>query len=179
MILLLSSGIVAAAIVWGCRLIAGTIAASREAGLQSRTLQVLTTFAPAAGAGSTDPRAILAWEPLARTARALWPEEFARIDRAAGAAFPFGADRIQAAHAQWTADWLGWERTHDAEYKLKAAAVEDELARSGGSALVRARLDAVESEKLDLYQRRYAEYVRVAKALQALAETEGSRGGHA
>ena len=179
MILLLSSGIVAAAIVWGCRLIAGTIAASREAGLQSRTLQVLTTFAPAVGAGRADPRAILAWEPLARTARTLWPEEFARIDRAAGAAFPFGADRIQAAHAQWTADWLGWERTHDAEYKLKAAAVEEELGRSGGSALVRARLDAVESEKLDLYQRRYAEYVRVAKALQALAETEGSRGGHA
>ena len=174
MILLLSSGIVAAAIVWGCRLIAGTIAASREAGLQSRTLQLLTTFAPAASAGSTDPRAILAWEPLARTARTLWPEEFARIDRAAGAAFPFGTDRIQAAHAQWTADWLGWERTHDAEYKLKAAAVEDELARSDGSPLVRARLDAVEREKLDLYQRRYAEYVRVAKALQALAETEGA-----
>ena len=179
MILLLSSGIVAAAIVWGCRLIAGTIAASREAGLQSRTLQVLTTFAPAAGAGSADPRAILAWEPLARTARTLWPEEFARLDRAAGAAFPFGADRIQAAHAQWTADWLGWERTHDAEYKLKAAAVEDELGRSAGSSLLRARLDAVESEKLDLYQRRYAEYVRIAKALQLLAETEGSRGGHA
>jgi hypothetical protein len=36
----------------------------------------------------------------------------------------------------------------------------------------------VESEKLDLYQRRYAEYVRIAKALQALAETEGWRGGH-
>jgi hypothetical protein len=179
MILLLSSVIVAAAIVWGCRLIAGTIAASREAGLQSRTLQVLTTFAPAAGAGSTDPRAILVWEPLARTARALCPEEFARIDQAAGAAFPFGADRIQAAHAQWTADWLGWERTHDAEYKLKAAAVEEEFGQSGGSALVRARLDAVESEKLDLYQRRYAEYVRVAKALQALAETEGARGGRA
>ena len=99
MILLLSTGIVAAAIVWGCRLIAGTIAASREAGLQSRTLQLLATFAPAAGAAGTDPRAILAWEPLARTARTLWPEEFARIDRAAGGAFPFGANRSQAAHA--------------------------------------------------------------------------------
>jgi hypothetical protein len=120
----------------------------------------LNTFAPAVGAGNIDPRAILAWEPLARTARTLLPEEFARIDRATGAAFPFSADRLQAAHAQWTADWLGWERTHDAEYKLKAAAVEDELARSDGSALVRARLDAVEREKLDLYQRRYAEYAR-------------------
>ena len=35
--------------------------------------------------------------------------------------------------------------------------------------LLRARLDAVEREKLDRYQRRYAEYVRVAKALQALS----------
>src|SRR5215471_4943737 len=33
----------------------------------------------------------------------------------------------------------------------------------------RARLDALEREKLDLYQRRYEEYVRVAKALQKLA----------
>jgi hypothetical protein len=172
MILLLSALIVAASIVWGCRLIAARIAALREADIHSRTLQVLKTFAPAVGAAG-DPRAILAWEPLARTARTLFPEELARIDRAAGVVFPFGADRIQAAHAQWTADWLGWERTHDAEYKLKAAAVEDELARSDGSALVRARLDAVEREKLDLYQRRYAEYVRIAKALQALAEKEG------
>jgi hypothetical protein len=173
MILLLSALIVAASIVWGCRLIAARIAALREADIQSRTLQMLETFAPAVGSAG-DPRAILAWEPLARTARTLFPEELARIDRAAGVAFPFGGDRIQAAHAQWTADWLGWERTHDAEYKLKAAAVEDELARSEGSPLVRARLDAVEREKLDLYQRRYAEYVRVAKALQALAETEGA-----
>ena len=173
MIILLSAGMVAAAIAWGCRLIAVRIAAAREVDIESRTLQVLTTFAPAVGACNADPRAILAWEPLARTARTLFPEEFARIDRATRAAFPFGADRIQAAHAQWTADWLGWERTHDAEYKLKAAGVEDELERSGGSALVRARLDAVEREKLDLYQRRYAEYVRVAKALQALTDTEG------
>ena len=34
----------------------------------------------------------------------------------------------------------------------------------------RARLDAIEQEKLELYQRRYAEYVRVAKALQALVK---------
>ena len=171
MIFLLCAGLVAAAIVWGCRLIAGVIAAGREADVQSRTLQLLSTFAPGVGAGSTDPRAILAWEPLARTARTLLPEEFARIDRAAGAAFPFGTDRIQAAHAQWTADWLGWERTHDAEYKLKAAAVEDELARSDGSALVRARLDAVEREKLDLYQRDTQRYA--SRRRQALAETDG------
>jgi hypothetical protein len=37
--------------------------------------------------------------------------------------------------------------------------------------VLRARLDAVESEKLGLYQGRYQEYVRVAKALQALVRT--------
>ena len=91
------------------------------------------------------------------------------LRRLAGGAFPFSHDRLQSAHAQWTADWLAWERTHDAEYKLKAAVVEQDIAVAGSSAVLRARLDAVESEKLDLYQRRYQEYVRVAKALQALA----------
>jgi hypothetical protein len=36
--------------------------------------------------------------------------------------------------------------------------------------LARARLDAVEREKLELYQRRYEEYVRVSKALQSLSK---------
>ena len=45
---------------------------------------------------------------------------------------------------------------------------EEELARAEGSRTLRARVDAIERQKLDLYQRRYAEYVRVAKALQAL-----------
>ena len=39
---------------------------------------------------------------------------------------------------------------------------------AGDSAMVRAHLEAVEREKLDLYQRRYQEYVQVAKALQSL-----------
>jgi hypothetical protein len=89
------------------------------------------------------------------------------LDRAAGSTFPFTREQIQAAHSQWTADWLGWERSHDAEYKLKAASLEHELALDatpGGSMVARARLEAVEREKLDLYQRRYQDYVRVAKA---------------
>jgi hypothetical protein len=57
---------------------------------------------------------------------------------------------------------------HDGDYKLKAAIIEQELSTSGGSPLVRAKLEAVEREKLDLYQRRYQEYVRVAKGLQSL-----------
>jgi hypothetical protein len=90
------------------------------------------------------------------------------MDRAAGGVFPFGNDRMQSAHAQWTADWLAWERSHDAEYKLKAAALEQDIATYGSSTMRRAQLDAVEREKLDLYQRRYQEYVQVSKALQAL-----------
>ena len=50
----------------------------------------------------------------------------------------------------------------------RVAAAEQELVAAGPSPLLRARLDAVEREKLELYQRRYEEYVRVARALQAL-----------
>jgi hypothetical protein len=125
-------------------------------------------FAPAVSAAAADPRAILVWQPLAGTARQLFPEEFAQIDAAAGGRFPFSKERLEAAHAHWTADWLAWERTHDSEYKLKAAVAEQELVAAGPSPVLRARLDAVEREKLELYQRRYEEYVRVAKALQAL-----------
>ena len=91
------------------------------------------------------------------------------LDRATGGTFPFSPEQIEAAHAQWTADWLAWELAHDTEYKLKAAIAEQELDgdRRGGPRRA-ARLDAIEREKLDLYQRRYADYVRTAKALQAL-----------
>ena len=136
--------------------------------MRARVLELLAIFAPAVSVAAGNPRAILVWHPLARTARRIFPEEFATLDAAAGGAFPFSQERLQAAHAQWTADWLGWERTHDSEYKLKAAMVEQEIAATGTSPVLRARLDAVEREKLALYQRRYEEYVRVAKALQAL-----------
>ena len=136
--------------------------------MRTRSLQILAAFAPALDAVGTDPGALLVRHPLARTARQLFPDEFAALDRASGAMFPFGGEIVQAAHTRWTADWLAWERAHDAEFKLKAAEVEHELVEWGGSPIVRARLDAVEREKLDQYQRRYEEYVRVAKALQAL-----------
>jgi hypothetical protein len=170
-VLLVAACIIAAALAWGSRHIASEIRKAGETAARARALQLLQTFAPAAGEAESDPRAILAWEPLARTARQLLPDEFARLDRAAGASFPFSVDRIEAAHAHWTADWLAWEQTHDAEYKLKAAAAEEELARADGSRVLRARVDAIERQKLDLYQRRYAEYVRVAKALQALTKS--------
>jgi hypothetical protein len=160
MIALLAAALVAAAIVWSARTIASELAAAREAARQARALTVLEAFAPGIAAAEADPKALLVWQPLARVARALYPEDFALLDRAAGGAFPFSAERLNAAHASWTAEWLAWERMHDAEYKRRAAEVEHD----------RARLDSVEREKLDSYQRRYTEYVRVARALQALLQ---------
>ena len=91
------------------------------------------------------------------------------LDRAAGGAFPFTPADIQAAHARWTTDWLAWERAHDAEYKLKTAQAHAELVSSGATESARSKVDAIEREKLDRYQQRYADYVRIAKALQALS----------
>ena len=134
----------------------------------ARRLELLRLFAPGAAAAANDPRALLTWQPVAPTARALFPDDFAELDRAAGARFPFSRDQIEAAHARWSTDWLAWGRTHDAEYKLKAAAAEEELRASPGSNLLRARVDRVEQEKLEGYQRRYEEYTRVSKALKNL-----------
>ena len=136
-----------------------------RAGGAGRALQILATFVPAIGAVHADPRGLLLWRPLARAARQLYPEEFSALDRAAGATFPFSDEIVQEAHARWTTEWLTWEGAHDAEFKLKAATLEHELAASGGSPIVRARLDAVEREKLDRYQRRY-ECIRISKALR-------------
>ena len=109
-------------------------------------------------ASLTDPRVLLTFPPLAPSIRALMPDVFESLDKAGGVMFPFPVERIQAAHAQWTAEWLVWERAHDAEYKARAADAQ-------GSP---SRLDAIEGEKLETYQRRYEEYIRVARALQAL-----------
>ena len=164
----IAAAIVAAAIVWAAHALVSELRAARTEATRSRALAVLQTFSAGIAAAHTDPRALITWVPLARAARQLLPAEFAQLDAAAGGSFPFSAERIQAAHAQWTAEWLAWERTHDAEYKLKAVVLERELS-AGESAIARARLEAVEREKLDLYQRRYQEYVQVAKALQSLS----------
>jgi hypothetical protein len=169
LLLLAAALIVTGGLVWVGLQIAKAAATAADAG-RVRALHILATFAPALDATARDPRAILVWQPLARAARELFPEELALIDRATGAVFPFSRERIQAEHARWTTDWLAWERAHDGEYKLKAAVIEAETTTSGPSPLIRARLDAIEREKLDLYQRRYEEYVRVARALQALME---------
>ena len=165
--IVLSAIIVAAAVAVAAAIIARELRASREAAGGARLASLLSVFAPAIVDTQRDPRAFLVWQPLAKAGRQLFPAEFAALDRATGATFPFPVERIEAAHAQWTADWLAWELAHDTEFKLKAATAEHEVATQG-TAAARAKLDAVEREKLDLYQRRYADYVRTAKALQAL-----------
>jgi hypothetical protein len=159
-----------AAIVWAVHRVSAEVAAGRAEITRACQLAILNAFVPALAAADHDPRAIIVWQPVARTARALFPDEFAAIDRAMGAPFPFSPERLQAAHAQWTAEWLAWERSHDAEYKRRAAEAEHDLALAE-SPLTRVKLEAIEREKLDLYQRRYEEYVRVAKALHAFAQT--------
>ncbi|MYK88322.1 MAG: hypothetical protein F4018_08235 [Acidobacteria bacterium] len=75
------------------------------------------------------------------------------------------------AHARWTAEWLAWERRHDADFKQRANALEAELRAAGDTpAGVRARLSALDDEKLQAYQERYEEYVRIGNGLAALRE---------
>jgi hypothetical protein len=165
--LLSSSIVVAVAILWSAILVARELKRWREQNAALKAIDLIGMFAPGVAAASEDPRALLTWEPLARSARRILPAAFADLDRAAGMTFPFSAEQVQAAHARWTTDWLAWEKAHDSEYKLRAAAAAAELAQAA-SPLARARAEAVEREKLELYQRRYEEYVRTSKALQAL-----------
>src|SRR5262245_4654553 len=139
MMFVLGALVIAAAVAWGSMQGAAALKARNSDSSRARLLEIFATFAPASSAAAEDPRAILVWEPLARTARRLFPEEFEQLDRAAGVAFPFGRERIEAAHAQWTADWLAWEAAHDAEFKSKAAIVQEELASATPSASARAR----------------------------------------
>jgi len=134
---------------------------------RDRELALATLFAPAMAAAQNDPRVLLTWQPLAKTLRARFPEEFAALDTASGSTFPFNKEMLTSAHARWTTEWLAWEKAHDATYKMKALVAQQEL-KGDASEAARAKLEAVEREKLELYQRRYEEYVRVGKALQAL-----------
>ena len=166
MLSILGALIVAGAVVWAGQRLAGVI--RRPAGEDRQSAALLTLFGPAVAASIDDPKAVLAWQPLAVTARALYPKAFADLDREFGSTFPFSPETIERAHARWTADWLAWESRHDTEFKLKIATVEHELGADAHSTYGRARLDAVEREKLDLYQQHYEEYTRIAKGLQAL-----------
>ena len=161
--------VVATAIGGAAAQILSEMKRSRQAELRARQLAIVALFAPALARVQDDPKALLIWQPLAKTLRAQFPEELTALDAAAGATFPFSKDALADAHAKWTTEWLAWEATHDATYKLKASQAQQELQDNAGSAAARAKLDAIEREKLDTYQRRYEDYIRVAKALQRLA----------
>jgi len=163
----LAAGLVALAF-WAVSRVLSVLRDARQDAAQQRTLQLLAMFAPGIAAAADDPRALLCWQPLAKAARALFPSEFDALDRAAGATFPFSADEIDAAHARWTAAWLAWEVAHDAEYRLRGAALEEELGPGAGSGVGRARLEAVAREKIERYQQRYEDYTRVSRGLQRL-----------
>ncbi len=165
---LLAALVVAAAVVWSGLRIAQALASRRTSETRDRSLQLLTLFAPGVAAVAADPRALVTWQPLAAAARQMYPDEFAALDQASAGAFPFSAQTIESAHARWSADWLAWERTHDAEYKLKAADTADQLTTAANPALLRSRLEAIEREKIERYQQRYSDYVRVSRALQAM-----------
>lgn len=133
---------------------------------------ILQTFGPAQASVLHDPKQLLAWHPLAEATRRLFPAAFQALDVATGARFPFSKELVERTHAKVSSEWLAWEKAHDEEYRIKAAAAEQELAGVAGdaAALARARLDRIQHEKIERYQQRYEEYVRTAKALQALLE---------
>jgi hypothetical protein len=165
LLLAILGGAAIGAIVWGVLRIVKALVAMKKQVEQSRPLELLALFAPAIVQAASDPRAIIAWHPVAATARTLYPDDFAALDHAAGVRFPFHDEQIHNAHARWTADWLAWEYAHDGAYKLKVAQAQADFEASGGAALARARLDAIEREKLELYQVHYEQYVKVGKAL--------------
>lgn len=117
-----------------------------------------------------DGRELLGWRNVATALREILPDAVRTIERGTGQPFPFPREVVDDAHARWTADWLAWERAHDIRYRQQASALEAELRGSGeaGTASGQARLAALDDEKLQDYQRRYEEYVRVGKALAAL-----------
>jgi hypothetical protein len=158
----------AGVIAWAIRHRGDAQATHAGEAARGRQLAILSVFAQAIAGAPRDPVLIVAWQPVAQTARALFPEEVAAIERAAGKAFPFSSDVVREAHAKWTTEWLAWERSHDLEFKRRAAAARPDAGAPLTEAS-RAALDAIENEKLDLYQRRYAEYVSIAKSLQALS----------
>jgi adenine phosphoribosyltransferase len=160
--------IVAAAIWWTAQQIVGELRAARD-GRRAAGCSCSSSSLPRARRGAARSTAFLVWYPLARS-RASCCRPTARLDpRRRIVPVPAGAGA--GAHAQWTMTGSPGSGPTTAS-KLKAATAEQALAASPDSPVLRGRLDAVEREKLDTYQRRCAEYVRIAKALQALTSVQ-------
>ena len=164
---------VAAAIGLGAFFVTRTLRRRRR---DAQVLGLLATFGPAAERARADPRVLVAWHPVASAARRAFPEAFAVLEPDGQRRFPFDPADIEAAHARWSTEWLDWERRQDAEHRVRREAVEAELESAADVAApaIRARLEALEQEKLERYQRRYEEYVGVSRALRQLSEREGA-----
>ena len=149
---------------------ASVILEMRRRRREQTLVTLLATFGPAVSRVQVEPREIVAWAGLAKTARTLFPDAFEELDTASGRQFPFPGTVIEDAHARWTTQWLAWERSHDLEYKRRARQVEAELERASAvdAPSLHTQLAAIEQEKLQRYQQRYEEYVRVGKAIGEL-----------
>jgi hypothetical protein len=150
------------------------VAALRQRRQDAQMLSLLATFGPVVERAQTDPRALLTWQPMALAARQSFPEAFATLDGDATHRFPFGSALLESAHAQWTSEWLAWEGEHDTDYRRREALLEAKGAEPGAED-IRPALDLLEREKLERYQRQYETYVKVSKALAALAEPPPGR----
>ena len=154
--------------------VSGIVVVSRELRALRRDTaaqHMLSLFGPALARVEEDPRQLMAWGPVADAARRRFPHAFAELDRTAGGKFPFTDEQIGRAHARCTSDWLAWERTHDSDYKLRVAELEDALQRlpaGADTSVLKARIAALEREKLQRYQQRYEEYVRVSKSIAGM-----------
>ncbi|MDA1092683.1 MAG: hypothetical protein O3A25_05365 [Acidobacteria bacterium] len=170
---LLAASLLALAVVGvvGTRLMVAALDGQRR---DAQVLELLATFGPVVERARTDPRALLTWHPMALSARKTFPEAFEALDGDAAHQFPFGSDLLEAAHAQWTAEWLAWEVDHDTEYRRREALLEAS-AGEADAADIRPTRDLLEREKLGRYQRQYETYVKVSKALAALLKTPTER----
>ena len=166
-VMLASSVMLAAAMAWAAAVVARSLKGLQDETARGRQAQLLAFLAPALARVREDPAALVDWHRAADVTRALFPEDAAALDRAAGNRYPFTPADVQDAHARWSSAWLAWERANDIAYKTRLATLQSETARAG-EAVPRITLEALEQERLDVYQRRYADYVRVSKALQAL-----------
>lgn len=160
---------VAAAVGLGAFSVVRVLGAKRR---DAQILGLLATFGPAAERARSDPRVLVAWHPVAAAARRAFPEAFAALEADGQARFPFDAADVEAAHARCSTEWLDWEKRQDAEHRARRLAVEAELGSAADAAApsLRARLEALEREKIERYQRRYEEYVSLSRALKQLSE---------
>lgn len=139
----------------------------------AQILQLLDIFGPVVDRVRSDPHVLLTWYPVASAARQMFPDAFAAISQAGVEPFPFGETALETAHARWTTDWLEWEHRNDGNSRRNRETIGLEIERSQGAAAqaARDRLDALERDSLEQYQRKYEEYVKVSRALGALTAT--------